>query len=76
MSDSPSKAKDLKSKARIAEQPPLTVQSWKRAKNQEEENKRQHATFNHMLEHIKHDPQIFKWEEMKYLMEFVNQVES
>ena len=38
--------------------------------------KRQHATFNHMLEHIKHDNQIFQREEMKYLREFVNNVES
>ena len=39
MSDSPSKAKYLKSKTRVADQPPLPVQSWKRAKNQEDEKK-------------------------------------
>ena len=76
MSDSPSKAKDLKSKAMVSDQTPLTVQAWKRAKNEEEKKKRQYANFNHMLEHIKHDPQIFQREEMKYLREFVNHVES
>ena len=29
-----------------------------------------------MLDHIKHDPRIFQREEIKYLMEFVNHVES
>ena len=76
MSDAPSKAKDVKTKARFADQPPLSGQAWKKAKNEEDEKKMQHATFNHMLEHLKHDPQIFKREEMKYLWEFVNHVES
>ena len=56
MSDSPSKAKDVKTKARVADQPPLLAQAWTRAKNEENEKKRQHANFNHMLKHIKHDP--------------------
>ena len=76
MSDSPSKAKDVKTKARVADQSPLSAQALKRAKNQEDEKKRWHATFNYMLEHIKHDPQIFQREEMKYLREFVNHIES
>ena len=29
-----------------------------------------------MIEHIKHDPQIFQREEMKYLKKFVNHIES
>ena len=76
MSDAPSKAINVKYKARVADQPPLSAQARKRAKNEEDEKKIQHATFNHMLEHIKHDPQIFQREEMKYLREFVNHVES
>ena len=76
MSVSTSKAKDVKSKARVADQPPLSAQAQKRAKNEEDEKKRQHSTFNHMLEHIKHDPQIFQREEMEYLREFVNHIES
>ena len=76
MSDSPSKAKDIKPKARFYYQPQLTAQALKRAKNQEDEKKIQHDTFNHMLDHIKHDPQIFQREEMKYLREFLNHIES
>ena len=76
MSDSPSKAKDVKTKARVADQPPLSAQAQKRAKNEEDEKKIQHATFNHILEHIKHYPCIFQREEMNYLSEFINQVES
>ena len=76
MSGTPSKAIDVNSKARVADQPLLSAQALKRAKNQEDEKKRQHATFNHMLEHIKHDPQIFQREEMNYLREFVNHIES
>ena len=76
MYDAPSKAKDVKYKARVADQPPLSSQSQKRSKNKEDEKKRQNATFNHMLEHIKHVTQIFQREEMKYLREFVNHVES
>ena len=76
ISEAPSKAKDLKSKSRVADQPLLTVQAQKRAKNEEDEKKIQHATFNHMLEHTKHDPKIFQREEMKYIREFVNHVES
>ena len=60
MSDALSKAKDVKTKARVADQPPLSSQGWKRAKNEEDENKRQHSNFKHMLDHIKHDPQIFQ----------------
>ena len=74
MSDAPSKAIDVKSKARVSDQPPLSAQAWKRDKNEEDEKKIQHATFNYMHEHIKHDPQIFQREEMKYLREFVNHV--
>ena len=76
MSYSPSKAIDVKSKTRAADQPPLSDQAQKIAKNEEDEKKRQHATFNHMLEHIKQDPQIFQREEMNYLREFVNHIES
>ena len=76
MSDSPSKAINVKYKARVADQPPLSAQARKRAKNKEDEKKRHHANFNNMLEHIKNDTQIFKREEMKYLREFVNHVES
>ena len=71
MSDSPSKAIDVKSKARVADQPQLSAQAQKRAKNEEDENKIQHDTLNHMLEHIKHDPHIFQREEMKYLRIFL-----
>ena len=59
MSDAQSKAKDVKTKARVDDQPPLSDQARKRAKNEEDKNKRQHATFNHMLEHIKHNSQIY-----------------
>ena len=67
MSDAPSKAKDVKTKASVADQPLLSDQAQKRPKNEEDEKKRQHATFNLMLEYIKHDPQIFQREEMKYV---------
>ena len=73
--DAQSKSIDVKSKAMSAEQPLLSAQAWKRAKNKEDK-KLQHATFNHMLDHIKHDPQIFQREEMNYLREFVNHIES
>ena len=76
MSDATSKAINVKSKAIVADQPPFSAQAWKRAKNLEDEKKRQCATLNHMLEHIKHDPRIFRREEMKYLRKFVNHVES
>ena len=76
MSYSPSKSKDVKSKVRVADEPPLSAQAQNRTKNEEDEKKRQHSTFNHMLEYIKHDPQIFQREEMEYLREFVNHVES
>ena len=56
MSDSPSKAKDVKFKARVADQPLLSAQARKRVKNEEDEKKIQHSTFNHILEHIKHNP--------------------
>ena len=49
MSDAPSKAIHGKSKARVADQPPLSAQAQKRAKNEEDEKKRKHATFNQML---------------------------
>ena len=62
ISDSPSKAINVKSKARVVDQPPLSAQPWKRAKNEEDKKKRQHATFNHMLDHVKHDPRIFQRE--------------
>ena len=76
MSDAPSKSINVNSKSRVADQPPLSAQARKRAKNQEDEKKIQHDTSNHMLEHIKHDPQIFQKEEMKYLREFVNHLKS
>ena len=76
MSDATSKAINVKSKERVANQPPLSAQAWKRAKNEEDEKKRQHAFFNQILEHIKYDPQIFQREDMKYLREFVNDFES
>ena len=76
MSDSPSKAKDVKTKASVADQTPLSAQAQKRAKNEEDKKKRQHDNFNHMIEHIKHDPQIFQREELKYLRKFVNHVKS
>ena len=76
MSYSTSKAKDVKSKARVAYQPLLLAWAQKNAKNEEDEKKIQHATFNHMLEQMKHDPQIFQRKEMKYLSEFVNHDES
>ena len=60
MSDATSKSMNVKTKARVADQPPLSAEEWKRAKNKEDEKKRQHATFNHILEQIKHDPQIFQ----------------
>ena len=53
MSDATSKAINVKSKARVADQPPLSAQARKRAKNEEDEKKSQHATFNHMIYHIK-----------------------
>ena len=74
MSDAPSKAIDVKTKARVVDQPPSSAQARKRAKNEEDEKKRQHATFNHMVKHIKHDPQIFQREEMKYFRRFVNHI--
>ena len=74
MSDSPSKAINVKYKARVTDEPLLSAQELKRAKNEEDEKK--HANFNHMLEIIQHDPQIFQREEMKYLREFVNHIES
>ena len=76
MSDATSKSIDVKFKARVSDQTLLPAQEQKRYKNEEDEKKIQHATFNHMLEHIKHDPQIFQREEMKYLREFVNNIES
>ena len=62
-------------KLRVDDQPRLSAQARKRAKNQEDEKKRQHVNLNYMLEHIKHDHHIFQIEEMKYLREFVNQME-
>ena len=76
MSDATSKAINVKSKPMVSYQPPLSAQAQKRAKHEEDEKKRQHDTLNHMLEHIKHDPQIFQREDMKYLGEFVNHIES
>ena len=49
MSNAPSKAINVKSKARVDDQPPLSAQTWKRAKNKEDEKKRQHATFDKCL---------------------------
>ena len=60
MSDAQSKSKDVNYKARFADKPPLSSQAKKRAKNQEDEKKIQHATFNHIIEHIKNDPHIFQ----------------
>ena len=60
MSDSPSKAKDVKSKTRVADQPLLSAQARKIDKLQEDEKKRQHVTFNHIVEHKKWTSDISK----------------